>query len=84
MQETDGLDMPQLFRQAKNVLEDLAGIPDEENAIATDSQLLSDLDQLSHVAETELQGKYATVPSCHTTANSSLQISRGTSTAPKR
>lgn len=54
--------MPQLFHQAKDVLEDMAWIPEEENAIATDSQLLSELDQLSHVAETELQGKYAAVP----------------------
>lgn len=48
--------MPQLFRNAKDVLEDMASIP-QEDAIETEPQLLSELDQLSQIAEIELQGK---------------------------
>lgn len=56
--------MPQLFREAKDVLEDMSSIPGDD-AIESEPQLIADLDQLSQEAETELQG----------TTNQSLVVS---------
>lgn len=51
--------MPQLFRETKDVLEDLASTP-EEDALETEPQLIAEVGQLSQTAETELQGTYST------------------------
>lgn len=52
--------MPTLFDSAKGVLEDLNSIKEDpelaKDAIGIDSQTITELDQLSQMAKTELAG----------------------------
>lgn len=56
-QDNDGLNMSQLFRNTKDMLEDMAWVS-QEDWIETEPHLLSELDQLAQIAETELECKH--------------------------
>ncbi|KAJ5168059.1 uncharacterized protein N7482_003653 [Penicillium canariense] len=52
--DNDNLDMTQLFRDTKDVLEDVAAI-ENDGDMETTPELLNELDQLSQIVEAELQ-----------------------------
>jgi len=62
LQESDGLDMPTLFSSTKNLLDDLNSMKEDsevaQDALDIDSQLVSELGQLSQITQTELSRKF--------------------------
>lgn len=86
-QETDGLDMENVFGSAKDVLEDLNAMKEDpeaaQDAFDIDPQLISELDKLSQISKSELACRF---PSPYDTVRhtNTFQSSIKTSKTPRQ